>query len=47
MDTVESFAALYGDYARECVEKGIRPLLPQELAARLTDLDVPEDRTLH
>ena len=47
MDTVESFANLYGDYARTCIEAGIRPLSPEALAALLADLDPSNDRTLH
>ena len=47
MDATESLAALYGDYARTCIEMGIRPLSPEALAALLAALDVPDDRTLH
>ena len=47
MDTTASFATLYGDYARTCIEAGIRPLSPETLAALLADLDVSYDRTLH
>lgn len=46
MDATESFAALYGDYARTCIEMGIRPLPPEAMAALLAALDVLDDRNL-
>jgi hypothetical protein len=47
MDAVESFATLYGDYARTCIEMGVRPLPPEALAALLMKLDVAAAPTLH
>lgn len=47
MDALEPFAGLHGDYARICVEMGIRPLSPEEMAALLTALDVSDVPSLH
>jgi hypothetical protein len=47
MDALESFAAVYGEYARTCIEIGVRPLSPEELAALLAAIDIPDDHSLH
>jgi len=43
----ESFAALYGDYARTCLEMGVRPLPPEAVAELLAALDGDYLPTIH
>jgi len=43
----ESFATLHGEYARICLELGVRPLPPETVAELLADLDDDAPPTMH
>jgi hypothetical protein len=47
MDAPECFAALYGEYAKTCLEMGVRPLPPEDVVELLAALDGATAPTIH
>lgn len=46
MKAAEYFAALYGDYARTCLEMGVRQLSPEAVADLLAAIDDDAPQTI-